>query len=136
MPTGGSRLSIESYFQQIGALIEACPIVQSSTVTYDKRARHEGFIRGELFFVDGSMLHLREFVDVEDGIDRFTYVYQYMDSNQSRVFRYDNTGHHRKLNLPTYPHHKHVGREDVVVASRAPSLQQVLDEIVMLVELS
>jgi hypothetical protein len=136
MPTGGSRLSIESYFQHIGALIEACPIVQSSTVTYDKRARHEGFIRGELFFVDGSMLHLREFVDVEDGIDRFTYVYQYMDSNQSRVFRYDNTGHHRKLNLPTYPHHKHVGREDVVVASLAPSLQQVLDEIVMLVELS
>mgnify|MGYP001438289667 CR=1 FL=1 len=135
MPTEGSSLSIESYFQQVGALIEVCPIVASSTVTYDKRARHEGFIRGELFFVDGSMLHMREFVDVEDGIDRFTYVYQYMDSNQALVFRYDNTGHHKKLNLPTYPHHKHVGLEDVVVASSAPSLAEVLNEIMMMVEL-
>lgn len=136
MRTEGSSLSIESYFQQIGALIEACPVVQSSSVTYDKRARHEGFVRGELFFVDGSVLHLREFVDVEDGIDRFTYVYQYMDANRTLVFRYDNTGHHKKLNLPTYPHHKHVGDEDVVVASSAPSLAEVLDEIMLLVELS
>ena len=128
-------MSIESYFQHVGRLIEGCPIVQSSRVTYDKRARHEGFIRGELFFVDGSMLHLREFVDVEDEIDRFTYVYQYMDANQSLVFRYDNTGHHKKLNLPSYPHHKHVGSEDVVVAASAPSLVEVLNEIMMMVEL-
>lgn len=80
-------MSIETYFRQIASLIEACHIIQSSNVTYDKRARHEGFIRGELFFVDGSLLHLREFVDVEDGIDRFTYVYQYMDAEQRLVFR-------------------------------------------------
>jgi hypothetical protein len=105
-------------------------------MTYDKRARHEGFIRGELYFVDGSVLHMREFVDVEDGIDRFTYVYQYTNAEQTLVFRYDNTGRHKKLNLPTYPHHKHVGDEGVVVASSAPSLAQVLDEIMLLVELS
>ena len=136
MLTEGSSLSIDSYFQQIASLIEACPIIQSSSVTYDKRARHEGFVRGELHFVDGSILHLREFVDVEDRIDRFTYVYQYMNAEQALVFRYDNTGHHKKLNLPTHPHHKHVGDEDVVVASSAPSLAEVLDEIILLVELS
>ena len=126
---------IDAYFRQIGDLIEACPIVQSSNVTYDKRARHEGYIRGELFFVDGSMLHVREFVDTQDKIDRLTYVYQYMDASQALVFRYDNTGHHKKLNLPTYPHHKHAGSEHVVVASSAPSLAEVLDEIMMLVDL-
>lgn len=135
MLTGGSGLSIESYFQQIAALIEASPIIQSSNVTYDKRARHEGFIRGELYFVDGSTLHLREYVDVEDGIDRFTYVYQYMDVQHALVFRYDNTGHHKKLNLPTHPHHKHMGSEDVVVASSAPSLADVLNEIMMMADL-
>ncbi|MEI2692219.1 MAG: DUF6516 family protein [Anaerolineae bacterium] len=128
-------MSIETYFHQIGSLIETCPVVQSSKVTYDKRARYEGFIRGEIFFVDGSVLHLREFVDVGDVIDRFTYVYQYMDATQSLVFRYDNTGHHKKLNLPTYPHHKHLGGEDMVVPSSAPSLAEVLDEIMMTVEL-
>ena len=68
-------MSIEAYFRQIGDLIEACPIVQSSNVTYDKRARHEGYIRGELYFGDGSMLHVREFVDTQDKTDRLTYVY-------------------------------------------------------------
>lgn len=135
MSTGGSSLAIESYFRQIGELIEACAIVQSSNVTYDKRTRHTGFIRGELFFVDGSMLHLRELVDVEDEVDRFTYVYQYMDAEQSLVFRYDNTGHHKKLNLLTYPHHKHAGSEQMVIPSNAPSLAEVLEEIMGLVEL-
>lgn len=135
MPIGGSDLSIESYFQQIAALIEASSIVVSSNVTYDKRARHEGFIRGELYFVDGSTLHLREYIDVEYEIDRFTYVYQYMDAQQALVFRYDNTGHHKKLNLPTYPHHKYVGSEDVVVAASAPSLVDVLNEIMMMADL-
>jgi hypothetical protein len=78
---GDQVCPLRATFDQIGSLIEACPVVQSSKVTYDKRTRHTGFIRGELFFVDGSMLHLREFVDVEDGVDRFTYVYQYMDAD-------------------------------------------------------
>jgi hypothetical protein len=128
-------LRIEVYFQRVRETLEACPVVQSSSVTYDKRSTHEGFIRGEVYFVDGSMLHLREFVDAETTLDRLTYVYQYMDSTQQLVFRYDNTGHHRKLDLLTYPHHKHEGREDNVVASPAPNLATVLSEIETLVQL-
>lgn len=104
-------------------------------VTYDKRGSHEGFIRGEVYFVDGSILHLREFVDVEIGVDRLAYVYQYMDPVKKLVSRYDNTGHHKKLNLPTYPHHRHEGSQYNVVASPAPDLAAVLSEIEILVEL-
>ncbi len=104
-----SALRIETYFQQIRDTIDACPVIQSSRISFDKRSTHEGFIRGELYFADDSVLHLREFVDVESNLDRLTYVYQYMDTSHRLVFRYDNTGHHRKLNLPTYPHHKHQG---------------------------
>ncbi|GJQ51057.1 MAG: DUF6516 family protein [Candidatus Kuenenia stuttgartiensis] len=60
--------------------------------------------------MDSSILHWREFVDVEITADRLMYVYQYMDSSDRIVFRYDNTGHHKKLNLSTHPHHKHEGR--------------------------
>jgi len=98
-------------------------------VTYDKRATHEGLIRGDIYFVDDSILHLREFVDVESTIDRLMYVYHYLDSSKNLVFRYDNTGHHKKLNLPTHPHHKHQGSEDNVIASQAPNLPDVLNEI-------
>jgi len=58
--------------------------------------------------MDSSILHWREFVDVEITADRLMYVYQYMDSSDRIVFRYDN--HHKKLNLSTHPHHKHEGR--------------------------
>jgi len=128
-------LRIESYFQQLRETIDACPIVRSFNVTYDKRGSHEGFIRGEVYFVDGSTLHLREFVDVEIEVDRLTYVYQYMDPAKKLVFRYDNTGHHKKLDLVTYPHHKHEGSEHNIVASPAPDLTVVLSEIGTLMEL-
>jgi len=128
-------LRIEVYFRQIEKIIEACLVVQLSNVTYEKRGTHEGFIRGELYFIDGSTLHLREFVDIEITEDRVMYVYQYMDSSDKLVFRYDNTGHHKKLGLSTYPHHKHEGSEDEVVPSAAPDLVTVLQEIESLVQL-
>jgi len=122
-------LRIETYFQSIRHDIEAYAIIILSTVTYDKRGAHEGFIRGELTFSDGSTLHLREFVDVKSTVDRLMYAYQYMDADDNLVFRYDNSGHHRELNLPTYPHHKHDGSQHNIISSSAPYLNEVLAEI-------
>ncbi len=126
---------IEAYFQQLRDLVEACPVAQSSNMMYDKRSTHTGFVHGEMYFVDGSVLHLREFVDVETTVERLLYVYQYMDAHQQLRFRYDNTGHHKQLNLPTYPHHKHEGSDQRVVLSLAPDLVAVLHEIEVLVQL-
>ena len=126
-------MRIEVYFQQIQQLLNDCPVARSFDVAYDKRSTYEGFVRGEIHLVDGSILHLREFVDVETTIDRLTYIYQSMGPNQQLIFRYDNTGHHKKLNLPTYPHHKHDGSETNVVASVGPELATVLVEVESLV---
>ena len=128
-------MRIEAYFRQIEKIIEACPVIQLTNVTYEKRGTHEGFIRGEFNFVDGSTLHLREFVDVEITADRLMYAYQFNDSSKNLVFRYDNTGHHKKLGLSTYPHHKHNGGENNVIPSVAPDLAIVLQEIELLVQL-
>jgi hypothetical protein len=128
-------LRVEIYFEQMRKVIETCAVVQTSSVTYDKRADHEGFISGDLRFVEGSVLDLREFVDVENVPERVMYVYQYRDAEGNVIFRYDNTGHHRKLNLPTYPHHKHDGEEGEVIPSDAPSLALVLEEIERLITL-
>ncbi len=128
-------MRIEIYFRQIEKIIEACPIIQLSNVTYEKRGTHEGFIRGELCFVDGSVFYLREFVDVEITIDRLMYAYQFIDPSQKLVFRYDNTGHHKKLGLSTYPHHKHNGLETRVIPSAAPNLTTVLQEVELVVPL-
>jgi hypothetical protein len=128
-------LRIETYFQDIRRIIEVCPVTQSYDVRFDKRGTHEGFIKGEIYLVDGSTLHVREFVDVETVVERLMYVYQYMSPTENLIFRYDNTGHHRELNLSTYPHHKHEGDENHVVASSAPNLDAVLEEIEPLIQL-
>ncbi len=128
-------MRIEAYFESVRQTIEACPVVQSFSVRFDKRGTHEGFVRGEVYFVDGSTLHLREFVDVEIHVDRLTYVYQYMNPAKQLIFRYDNTGHHRKLDLSTYPHHKHQGNENHVVAAAPVDLDTALKEIEPLIQL-
>lgn len=122
-------MRIEDYFQQIQKIVKSCSVVQLSNITYEKRGTHDGFIRGRLYFTDSSTLHWREFIDVGLIEDRLMYVYQYMDSSNNMVFRYDNTGHHRKLNLSTYPHHKHEGCEDKVVPSKSTDLASVLKEV-------
>jgi hypothetical protein len=86
-----------------------------------------------LVFKDGSRLHFREFVQVKIGkpVDRYMYVFQYMDSNDALIFRYDDTRHFP--HLPTAPHHKHIG-ENEVVAANAPDLESVLKEIKALIK--
>lgn len=69
-------MRIETYFQQIQEMIQSFPVVQLSDISYNKRGSYEGFIRGELYFLDESKLHLREFVDVETRRDRVMYAYQ------------------------------------------------------------
>jgi hypothetical protein len=128
-------LRIEDYFERVRQTLDACFAVESFHIAYDKRGSHEGFIRGQAYFVDGSILHLREYVDAETTLDRLTYVYQYVTLTGQLVFRYDNTGHHKKLQLRTYPHHKHAGGEEDVVESPAPELAAVLREIESLVQL-
>lgn len=122
-------MRVDAYFQSIHTTIDGCLWVRTSTLHFDQRATHQGFLRGEIRFLDGSGLHVREFVDTESAIERLAYSDQYMNRDRRLVFRHDNTGHHYRLKLSTYPHHKHEGSEEKVLPSSAPTLAQVLAEI-------
>ena len=128
-------MRVESYFADVRRTIEQSPIVRLSKVSYEKRGTHEGIIRGRVQFVDDTVLEWREYVDVETKIDRLMYAYQYMDFSMGLIFRYDNTGHHKKSALPTYPDHKHLGRHGSVVPAYPMDLGSVLQEIEFMVEL-
>jgi hypothetical protein len=118
---------IEDYFRQVDALITSTSIVHSFGITYDKRSTYVGFIRGSVYFLDGSVLHLREFVHVQHGVERYMYAYHYQRPDDTFVFRYDNTPHFPTLH--TFPHHKHAGGESNVVSASPPDLHAVLAEI-------
>jgi Family of unknown function (DUF6516) len=120
---------LEDYFQQIQEMVATCTLLQSSNLVYETRSPDRGFIRGELNFANHSILSVREFVKITATGDREMYAYQYMNAERLLIFRYDNTGHHKKLNLPTFPHHKHEGSEENVVAANAPTLKRGLTEV-------
>ena len=123
---------IEEYFEYIRAILERTTFAKPPEVNYFRRSKEVGFIRGDLFFKDGSHLHFREFVQAKRGLSVYAYMYvfQYMDAKKELIFRYDNADHY--LKLPTAPHHKHIGEKDVVSTS-PPTLEEVIHEIERLI---
>jgi hypothetical protein len=117
---------IQDYFQYIDNILVLSSIVKSQDVRVEKRTPNEGFLRGDVFFKDGSRLHFRELVTTEPDVQLVSYTYHYMRADESMIFRYDDSDHFP--NLPSAPHHKHIGDNDVT-ASQPPNLQSVLKEI-------
>lgn len=123
-------MPIEGYLQALVTAIGACPYVESSNLSLDIRGPDAGFIRGEVNFSDGSRLSFRELLEFESELVRLTYSFHYRRSDDSLIFRYDDTPHHQRL--PNFPHHKHEGNERNVinvVPSDLPTLSVVLEEI-------
>ncbi len=128
-------MRIESYFRNIQDVVDNCAVILLKDITFEKRGTYAGYIRGRLYFHDHTVLHLREFVDTQISIERLMYTYHYVDHDEKIIFRYDNTGHHKNLNLSSYPHHKHAGSESNIILSTAPVLKDVLQEIELLMDI-
>jgi hypothetical protein len=120
-------LLIEAYLQAVFDTVTNAPEVATSDIALDKRGPQAGLIRGDIYFVDGALLHFRELIDLESSPSRLMYSYHYQRADTSLVFRYDDTPHHPELS--TFPHHKHEQGEQNVFAAEPPTLANVLDEI-------
>jgi hypothetical protein len=86
-------------------------------------------IRLRVDFFDGSALLVDEKVDTTPCFPVYVkYTYRYSKGGV-QVFRYDNA--HQYRDLPTSPHHKHLGPDNDmrVVASDRPSHGQLFNEI-------
>jgi len=92
----------------------------------DQRSAVRGLITGDIEFVNGYWLHFREFLDLTCVPSRLMYVYHYQTVENELVFRYDNAVHRPPL---VQLEHKHTPTQ--VTVSSAPSLPQVLDEILV-----
>jgi len=125
---------IDEYVRVIEKAIAVLGNLASGSVIYNEEREADFiFLRGEVKFAGGSKLHFREFVQLKQGQppNRYKYAYHYQRADETVIFRYDNARHYG--DLPTAPHHKHVGENDVVAAI-APDLQSVLKEIESLID--
>jgi hypothetical protein len=83
------------------------------------------FLSGVITFVDGSELHVAEFLDASSQtVEKLMYRYHYQDRAGQFAFRYDNARHQPPMLSSS---HKHLSEQ--VVASAIPALEVVLAEI-------
>jgi hypothetical protein len=86
-----------------------------------------GVMRARIIFWDGSHLTIDETVDTSRGYPALIeYAYTYIRQNK-HVFRYDNAPHYP--HLETFPHHKHIGPDEMPEAAEPPTLNQIFREI-------
>ena len=98
---------------------------ESTEIREEIRPNKQAVIKGKIVLVDGSVLHIKEYIDAKYKIERVSYAYQYQDRDGELIFRYDNAEHHKEIE--TYPYHKHVTNE--VLPSDILSLKEVIKEI-------
>lgn len=88
---------------------------------------NRGLFRARVSFWDSSFLTIDEVIDTKLGYPEILrYSYTYLKGSE-HIFRYDNAPHYPEL--PTFPHHKHVGPNEIPQASQKPTLNQVFKEI-------
>jgi len=76
--------------------------------------------------VDGSVLHVRIYVDAKHKIEVISYAYQYHDAKGKLIFRYDNARHKPDLG---FKDHKHL-YDGTAVQSSMPDISDVVDEVI------
>lgn len=121
---------IQQYFNELKRVIDsyaAAPFVLDAQVSFELRPGNQGYAVGAVLFQDRSVLHFREYLDNDtDYVEKLMYSYHYQDGDQQLIFRYDNARHRPPLPVQE---HKHIG--ETIAASQAPTLAEVLTEIVM-----
>ncbi len=99
--------------------------ILSFEFSVDSRSSYIGFIQGSLEFRDDSHLFFKEYVNLQDSIEKLSYSFHYQDRDNNLIFRYDNAKHKPDLG---YLDHKHI--EDKIIPSEIPNIEQVTTEII------
>ena len=91
----------------------------------DARSSYIGFIQGNLEFLDNSHLFFKEYINLQDTLEKLSYSFHYQDPDNNLIFRYDNAKHKPDLG---YVNHKHI--QEKIIPSAIPDIEQVITEII------
>jgi len=91
----------------------------------DSRSNYLAFVQGKLEFRDGSCLFFKEFVDLQETLEKLSYSFHYQDRENKLIFRYDNAKHKPDLG---YSNHKHINKQ--IIPSAVPELAEIMIEII------
>ena len=122
-------ISPADYAVQIKTKLAICPVVASFSITEEKVLPDEGYLRVQAWLTNGDFLEAAEYFALEDD-DCIThrYRYQWLDGERRELRkRWDNVEHYP--DLPGFPHHVHVGKEENVKPGERLSIVELLDAL-------
>jgi hypothetical protein len=95
-------------------------------IAYEIRPAKQAVTNAKIDLVDGSVLHIRVYIDAKYKIEVISYAYQYLDAKGKLIFRYDNARHKPELG---FKDHKHL-YDGSMVQSFMPDISDVVDEVI------
>lgn len=117
--------TVRDYLDEVERLFLLSPVVHSFQIREREERLHEGFIRIRAVLTNGDVLEAFEFVvAIPDAVQTRTYRLHWQQGDGRLKRRWDNAPHHR--DVPTFPHHVHVGPTDQVESATLMTILQAL----------
>lgn len=123
-------MTIQAYFTRIKKVTDEYALADSvseTDVRFETRSGGQGYLKGSVAFSDDSELHFSEYLDqTGNTVEKLMYTYHYQNAAKQMLFRYDNSKHR-----PLLPHPDHKHTPEGVFCTLAPTLEDVLSEILL-----
>ena len=122
-------MSLHDYlelFRKAVEKIEDYGYTETIEVREEIRPNKQAVINAKIVLIDGSVLHIKEYIDAKYTIQKVSYAYQYQEKDGELIFRYDNAVHRPGLG---FKEHKHT-RDGGIVGASLPEVSDILDEVV------
>jgi len=107
-------------------MLENYGYTESVEIKEEIRPNKQAVLTTKVVLLNGSILHVKEYIDAKYGIDRVSYAYQYQDRDGNLIFRYDNANHRPALGFKV---HKHTA-DRMVESADLPDVFDLINEIV------
>ncbi len=116
---------LDSFHRAIGR-IDDYGFAESIDIKEEIRPLKQVVANAKIVMVDGSVLHVKIYIDAKYKIEIISYAFQYHDTKGELIFRYDNAHHKPDLG---FKKHKHL-YDGSIVQSSMPEISDVIDEVI------
>jgi Family of unknown function (DUF6516) len=117
--------TVSAYFDDVERAFLLSPVVRSLQVREREERLQEGFLRLRAVLSNGDVLEAFEFVmATPDALQTLTYRIHWQQGDGQLKRRRDNAPHHKEV--PTFPHHVHVGLAGHIEPSEPMTILKVL----------
>ena len=110
-------------FRQAIEKVEDYGYAESIAINEEIRPNKQAIIKAKVVLIDGSVLHINEYIDAKYTIQKVSYAYQYQNKDGDLLFRYDYGVHRPALE---YKEHKHI-KGGVIIKAILPDVSDIMD---------